>query len=128
MVFVDTDRAQSEFNMDISYLNRLNTLLYAANEAAINLDMNSWFYILQALHRELSSEMKEEELIIWGNGQTGKIGEINDMLLKHGGNIRQGVSKSLYSKLHDFEIFLRRVLKKAGLQGKKKDDPRQALQ
>jgi hypothetical protein len=56
------DRDQSEFDMAVSYLGRLNALFYQADQAAMNLDIYNWFHALLCLFRELSTEMKEDEI------------------------------------------------------------------
>ena len=124
---MEDDRQRSEFNMAVSYLNRLNYLFYAANEAAISLDAHSWFHSLMALFRELSTEMKPKEIETLNK----LITTLNPMLTRNSNNIKktgiQEISESLYLKLHEFEIDLRRILKSAGLQNKMMDDASMAL-
>ena len=123
------DRDQSEFNMSVSYLNRLNTLFYAANECSIQMDLYNWFHILQALYRELSTEMKPEEQDKYFNPQTGIIMQINRKMLNNTSNRSSNkIPTDLYYMLFDFELFLRNITKKSGLLIKKMDDPKQALQ
>ena len=123
----EIDRDQSEFNMAVSYLNRLNALFYLCNDAAMELDPHTWFHALMALFRELSTEQKAEEitekekeieaihaLVETCNRDTHRTGQST-------------VSPALYWRLHKFEMYLRNILKKAGLQYKMKDDPGQAL-
>lgn len=118
------EREQSEFNMAISYLNRLNFLFYNADNASMNLDAHSWFMSLLALFRELSTEMKDKEI----EEQENIIEEINKMMTSY--NYKKkvrgipGIENNLYKKLHKLEIYLRKITKQAGLQTKTKDDPR----
>src|SRR4030042_1471633 len=115
------ERAQSEFNMAVSYLNRLNALFYTADEAAMGLDTYTWFHSLLALHRELSSEMKEAEFTRCEE----RIKHINPLISVSISENMKGsgaVNSKLYHELHDFEIDLRRVLKASGLQMKMQDD------
>jgi hypothetical protein len=124
---METERAQSEFNMAVSYLNRLNLLFYMADSAALDLDAGQWFHNLLALYRELSTEItdKEQEIFL------EKIRKVNTLLVSH--NIeysrtqQRQIKPSLYETLQDFEINLRRILKSAGLQQKMMDDARNAL-
>ena len=122
-----SDRPQSEFNMAFSYLNRLNSLFYVCDEAAISLDANSWFHTLLAIFRELSTEMKKEEQIKYRE----VIKKINDMLARHNTNFHSGgstgINQELYDELFDFELFLRKILDDAGLLKRVVEDPSRAL-
>lgn len=124
------ERDQSEFNMSVSYLNRLNVLIYAANQCSIQQDIYNWFMVLQALFRELSPEMKPAEIEEYINPADGKILKINTRIMqymaKH--NAGRGVPTDLYYMLFGFEMFLREIIKKSGLGVKMKDSPDQALQ
>lgn len=129
LIFMDlnvAERQQSEFNMAVSYLNRLNFLFYACNEAAMNLKSGEWFHALLAVFRELSTSMKDTEITEWNK----KITEINNMI---GADMRkknqqQGmIQPELYNELHMFEMFLRGVLNKSGLQTKMADEASKAL-
>src|SRR3990167_142188 len=114
-------RAQSEFNMAVSYLNRLNTIIYFCNQAALDLDMYRWFHCLLTLSRELSTEFKAKD-----NEQEKKYKEELEPLISNYAVNRKS-SKNIYDKLHDFEKFLRGILKASGLQNKMKHDPRLSL-
>lgn len=115
-------REQSEFNMAVSYLNRLNALFYLADQSAIDLNTHSWFHSLCAIFRELSTELKEEEK----KKAKETIQRINTKLSK-GNDPMRGIHPDLYMELHDFEVYLRGILKEAGLQNKKVDDAMRAL-
>ena len=123
----ETDKAQSEFNMAISYLGRLNFLFSQADEASIMLNSHTWFHVLQAIYRELSPEIKKDEQDYWAV----KTDDINNMLAKQirlaeksGGH---GIRPELYKSLHQYELFLRSVLERAGLQTRRVDDASGAL-
>lgn len=125
-------REQSEYNMAVSYLNRLNSLFYVANEAAIELDANIWFHALSALARELSTEMNEEEINEWfgTDDKQGKMDMINYILsieTNNPMNRGMGISPALYKSLSDFERFLRQILKASGLQNRMMEDAHKAL-
>lgn len=121
------DRQRSEFNMAVSYLNRLNFLFYNANDSAISLDAYGWFHSLLALFRELSTEMKEKEITKFQD----MIKKIKPQLSANILNMQKTgiaeISESLYIELHTFEIELRKILKSAGLQMKMMDDASMAL-
>jgi|TARA_Y100000310_G_scaffold226906_1_gene229088 hypothetical protein len=121
------ERLQSEFSGDVNYLNRLNVLLYAADEAALDLDAHSWLHTLIVLFRELSTEFEK------GEEETGDkfIEEISPLVNTNSRAISRkgtsGIDPKLYQKLHKFEMFIRGILKSSGLQNKMKDDASGAL-
>ena len=123
----NSDRDQSEFNMAVSYLNRLNNLFYLCNNAGLNYNGHAWFQTLIVLFRELSTEMKDAEI----QKKLGEINEINIMLSRVSkDNRRTGkmqIPADVFNKLNMFELSLRKVMKESGLQNKMKDDPRFAL-
>lgn len=124
---MEIDRQQSEFNMAVSYLNRLNALFYKADEAAIELDVYTWFHCLLALFRELSTEMKDTEIKEWEKEQEIINQHISKYINEKQRNGMGKVTPELYRKLHKFELFLRYILEKAGLQKKMMDDAMNAL-
>ena len=127
MLVVD-NREQSEFNMAVSYLSRLNTLFYIADNSAMSLEINEWFHALMTLFRELSTEMNEQEIKILKH-QFKLINE--QMQIYNKDKMRVGVaniSSKLYDDLHDAELAIRQVLKTSGLQMKMKQDARFAIE
>ena len=124
---MEAARDQSEFNFALSFLNRLNTWFYAASEAAINLDPFNWFHALMIIRRELSDDMKGEEMKRADEYKNS----INQMLPRAMQKIQfagsKEISSELYDQLDSFEIFLRGIVKSAGYKSKFKDDPRFAL-
>ena len=119
-------REQSEFNMAISYLNRLNQLFYMCDEASMILDMYQWYHTLLALFRELSTEMKDDELELM-NDQAKLLGNEVNVYVQASGEGNAEVTNELYQGLHYFELGIRKVMKTSGLQMKMKQDPRKAL-
>ena len=123
----ENERQQSEFNMAVGFLNRLNTLLYFCNEYSIELDSHKWFHFLSVLLRELSTEMTEDEYKK-GNGFRRDLNEMVNQNIKK--NLQHGtnqIPQDTYEKLHNFEVFLRNVLKDSGLLTKMKEDAASAL-
>jgi len=122
-----SNRQQSEFNMAVSYLNRLNLLFYLADEAAMELDVNKWMHSLMTIQRELSTEMDQKEL----DDMKAQFKKINSLIHGYNDEIkRRGmgtVNPDLYDLLHDAELKIRRVLKDSGLQMKMKQDAANAL-
>jgi len=115
-------RDQSEFNMAVSYLNRLNTLFYACDYASIELDGYLWFHCLLALFRELSTEMKEDEISNLMDSITNMNQHIIQMMEVKSETGRNEIPPNLYIMLNNFELKIRRILKESGLQTKMKDD------
>ena len=112
---------QSEFNMAVSYLNRLNYYFYKADDSSANLDAYGWFHSLMVLYVVISTELKQEEIKEWEE----KIPVINVWVINNSGDT--GIEPELYDSLHKFDMFIRKVLKRAGLLTKMKDDPRKAI-
>lgn len=121
------EREQSEFNMAVSYLNRLNALLYVCDESSMEMNVNQWFHSLLALYREISTEMSKTEI----EEKNLEIKELFEIITRHIKNEnrkgKQGVDQEIYWRLHNLEMFLRKILKSAGLQSKMKDDAAHAL-
>lgn len=123
----EPERELSEFNMAISYLNRLNELFYEADRAAIELNAYTWFNVLIALYRELSTEMNEKELTEWDETIFKINASIQNSMRQSSQTGMVKINNELYLKLHKFEMFLRRICKSSGLQNKMKEDPRLSL-
>ena len=120
-------REKAEFNMAVSYLNRLNSLFYAADEAAIRLDVYSWFHILITVFREISTEMKPEEREVCNQ----EIQSLNEIVMKQYQNNQRTqkiqIDSNVYMKLHGFELKMRNVMKESGLQMKTMSDASKSL-
>ena len=121
----DEGRDQSEFNMAVSYLNRINGLFYVAESAAITLDTYTWFHALLAIYRELSTEMHEDELELWEQKSDLIHAKLSNYIRRKDMGF-ENVPPELYKGLHKFELFLRKILKESGLQNKMMNDPRLA--
>lgn len=124
---METQREQSEFNMAVSFLNRINLLFYTANAASLDLDGFGWYHSLNCLFRELSGYMKEEEITKWLPKKkliNNKVFQSNKLIQKSGS---KQIDPILYDDLEEFELFIRAVLKKSGLQTKMVSDPSKAL-
>lgn len=120
------ERPQSEFNMAVSYLNRLNSLFYVCNEASMSLNIYQWYHTLRTLLRELSTELTKEEITEW-NGKAQKLNGQIALYLQDQKKRPTGVPDRLYEELNNFELFLRKISKDSGLLLKVMDSPDQAL-
>lgn len=121
------DRQQSEFNMAVAYLGRLNALFYAADEAAMELDLYTWQHSLWVLFRELSTEMKDEEIESFTNDMEATASDVNAALARNTRSGKNEIKPDLYKKLHELEMRLRKVLKSSGLQMRMTEDAGRAL-
>jgi hypothetical protein len=124
---METTRNQNEFNMAVSYLNRLNSLFYIVDESSMKLQMDTWFHGLIAIFRELSTEMKEDEIKQFNtriNNINVEIQKSNQHSIRTGKN---NVKPQMYFLLNNLELDLRKVLKDSGLQNRIVDDAMRAL-
>lgn len=121
------EREQSEFNMAVSWLNRLNVLFYLCDEAAMDLNVYDWYHTLMALIRELSTEMKPEEMTAIEKDLEAIHPGVNQAVKEYKGNPRKKVNSDLYHKMHKIEIRIRMVLKAAGLQTRIVEEARRSL-
>ena len=120
-------QGQSEFNMAFSYLGRLNVLLYYCDNYAMELNAHGWFHTLLSVYRELSTYIDETDMEYWNERR----GTINALLIKNESqNRRKGgdsIHPELYSELHEFELFLRKIMKKTGIQMRMESNPERAI-
>lgn len=127
MSFEGENREKSEFNMAVSYLNRINVLLSSCDQASISLDVYSWYHSLLATMRELSTWMNEDEIKEFNK----LIKEINPAITKIYKKVsttgRMEIPHDVYMKLHNMELNLRSVAKKSGLLMKIADSAYDAL-
>lgn len=121
------ERGQSEFNMAVSYLNRMNALFYIADEAAMSLDAYQWFHSLLAIERELSTEMNKKELDKFETIIRAIHPEVTTWVNEKNRGATVTIDAELYQSLHELEIELRKILKDAGLQNKMMEDAMNAL-
>jgi len=120
--FHSEEREMSEFNMSVSYLNRLNFLFYTCNEAALTLDAHLWYHTLVRLFAELSSEMKESELKDGYQKQKNLAPKIKSLVNNINQTGQHKITDDIFEDMLAFELFLRKVLKDSGLGLKMKED------
>jgi hypothetical protein len=119
---------RAEFNMAVSYLNRLNILFSQCDQASISLDIYTWFHSLLATYRELSTWMPDLDE---RNKINESIKQINPMISKayqaYSKTGKLEIPHELYMLLHDLELKMRDVASKSGLMMKMADDAMNAL-
>jgi ribosome recycling factor len=122
------DREQSEYSMSFNHLGRLNLILYLCDESSLSLNVDQWNHSLRVLFREITTEMKTEEITKFKTD----FEEVNKLLQQHNQNMTSKVKASIHPKLYtlleDIEIKLRMVLKDSGLLMKMKMDARKAIE
>lgn len=121
------ERAKSEFNAALEYLQRLILLKQAAAEASMSLDAYSWLHSLSAIVRWVSHHMRDEEKTHAEN----TIIRIQTMIQRSGKKTRgipsYNMNTELYKELHSFEIWLNDIIKDAGLYARMQEDATAAL-
>lgn len=139
-------RPQSEFNMAIYTLGRLNFSLYLCSEHFRNMDLWQLFHEMVNLYMEVSTEMKGDLLNIVTEGKrkdkkkhSKDKDELEEMekfiaelepLVGSYNDRRQStnsLNKELYTKLRHMNMLLRKIMKDSGLMLKMKDDAAFAL-
>lgn len=139
------NREQSEFNMAIFTLGRLNYSLYLCSEHFRNMMLWECFHEMINLYAEISTEMKGDLLnIVTAGKRHGKtkyktdelqamedyIKELEPLVEQYNssnGRMPNGLNRELYTKLRFMNMLLRQIMKDAGLLMKMKDDASRAL-
>ncbi len=137
-------REQSEFNMAIYTLGRLNYSLYLCSEHMRNMDLSAWFFEQINLYSEVSTEMKGDMISMLSNGKEkdkkihkkdelikmeNYIKELEPLVEQYNNNRIKTVmlKKELFTKLRYMNMFLRKIMKASGLLLKMKGDAGSAL-
>lgn len=123
--FESQDKA--EFNMAVSYLNRLNTLLTACDQSSISLDIYTWFHSLLALIRELSTWMTQDQATAFENVIKRVNPQVSQAYSKINRTGKVEITNELYMDLHHMELELRTIANKAGLLMKMADSALDAM-
>ena len=133
-------REQSEFNMALFTLGRINYSLFLCSEHFRNMELSAAFLEMINTYMEISTEMKGDFMALI----TGKpleeqedeykimenfIIELEPLVEKFNSkNIdKKKLNKNLYIKLRLMNMLLRKIMKDAGLLLKVKEDARFAL-
>lgn len=123
----ETSRQTSEFNMAVSWLNRLHSLFIVCDSAAIELNTFNWFHGLMAIFRELSTEMKPDEIEEMNKELIALNPLITSAMQNYQNTGQLQIQPNLYLKLHSIEMRFRKIAKEAGLLTKISDDATKAL-
>lgn len=121
------ERAKSEFNAALEYLERLILLKQSAATASMSFNAYEWLQSLSAIVRWVSHHMNKSEQ----QEARQRITKLQSMVQR--GNNRNkgsplyGMHSDTYNELHDFEIWLNEIIKEAGLYARMQDDASNAL-
>lgn len=138
---MQNENLESQFNMALAYLQRIDKILYLCQKSAMQSNINSWVIQLRALFREASVKLSEvEKNEILGNGYKIDYKTLLD------NNIEESEAnfKSIYCLINDplyvntkkntilflldaLEIKIRRKLQEKGMLLPSKKDPTKAI-
>lgn len=99
-----------------SFVSFLDTLFDGASKARLEKDVVSWFDLLCVIGNNLSTEMNEGEVVFDRRQRVDLLPLVNAQRLKNEDVGVNFIDLSLDEVLSDWEIFLRKIRKKAGLQ------------
>lgn len=116
-------RPQSEFNNAIGYLTRIDKLFYIIAECKMTkpIDVYNWMMALDALFTELSTEMKDDEILKAKEFLKSLKDAVGQSVNNR--NYTKGIVRSdVVDELRNFELFLRKIYKDSGLQMRMQQD------
>lgn len=136
-------RDQSEFNMAVSTLTRLNISLFLCSDHFRNMRLFECFHEMVILYTEVCTDMKGDLLNLVTQGELkdnkkssvdefiimeNKIAELEPLVAAYSNHtISAEQTKDLFTKLRFMKMLLLRIMKDAGLLMKMKQDARFAL-
>jgi hypothetical protein len=118
---------ESQFNMGIAYMQRLDFLLKTADDNSRFLDSFHWYHTLATIFRELSPEMNEKELQEYLTELKSLNMQISQETEQNQKKGKIGITNDLYFSLNKLEISLRQLMQKRGLYNKQSKDPSKAV-
>ena len=119
-----SNREQSDFNFAITFLTRLNYALVMCMEGSISYDMERWWQGLDILYRELSDDMKEDEIKKLETELKEIEPEVTQFIKNRNNGSENEITPQTYHKLRDIEMTLRKIIRAAGYKTRMKDDYR----
>ena len=123
----EMNESQSQFNMAISFLNRLNLYFFQCADSAMRLDAYTWFHTLRGIYREMADDMKHDERKIVKDQIDALIPLIDNWVRQSNKGLVK-IDSQLYEKLDSLEICLREAINKAGYKTKYVNSASMALQ
>lgn len=115
------DDNKSEWNYAKQWLMRIDSYFRRAGEAAINMQAYHWYHCLLAIYREISTEInKPDDLKELERLRVSIKPRVQKWVYaSHNGNPR--MDSIMWEELHEFEILLRKIMDKAGLQTRREE-------
>ena len=112
----------SEWNEAKAYFYRIHLAISASDDAGLRRDYQQQLLALFTLHRELSGQMKDDELSK-ADGLYNKASQVISLSSRH--NMNQNI---LVKTLYEYELFLRKIMKVRKMDLPRQRDPGAALQ
>jgi len=100
---------ESVFNMALAYLIRIDRLLNMAQDAALQMNMDSWLNNLRGIEREISVKTNEEE----DKDLEKDFNEINKFMANPQNKISN--KQTILMQLHRLDKKMRRLMQKKGM-------------
>lgn len=113
----ETDNT-SEFNMAVSFLYTLRTLLNMCADSSASLNYHTWFHVLLAIRREISDDMTSEQFKKANEFKESLAPIVQNLTTKMNKGMYVGIPSELYDGLDSFEIFLREIISRKGYKGR----------
>lgn len=118
------ERDESEFNDVIAKLRRMDECFQQCSFAKHTKNLELWVQALSSLFSELITGMTDAEINQWYKELQKLIKSTQEFYKNY---YEPGIPDNLYWRLFDFEIFTRRIYKKAGYEGKKREHAGRSL-
>ena len=124
---MEDEREQSEFNLALRTLDRLNYYFWEASFKKQSHDAHGWFYALLQCFDELINDMKtaeKQQKIPYIKALADRVNALSGQR-QH--NPASSIPRDLFWELRELEWWLRQVAEEAGLLKKMKEDPTKAF-
>jgi hypothetical protein len=125
--FFEKGLDKSEYNEAVNFLNRLNNCWYDLALAKYDKDIDKYSCCLDIIFAELSNDMKDKEKEQKYILLKEIIDEVNKINSTQQYSSSYQFSRTLWWKLHDMELWLRKIYSDAGYQTRRSDDAHKAL-
>lgn len=123
----ETSKPETKFNMSLAILERINNILNDTAVFSSHQELDSWFDLLLTLKREVSYLLKQTEETTNSTHITGIMPLYFEYKKLKQRKIGWNKFWELYSKLEDYETFLKKLLYEKGLLIIHKEDIHKAV-
>jgi hypothetical protein len=118
---------KSEFNDAIGYLRNINKYFIIMNASRIKYDLDSWHSFMETLYGELYNFVPEADREKRTQELFELKDEVNTFMNRRKNNPFIPVPKELYQKLFTFQLYIKRIYGKSGMETRIMDDATRAL-